>query len=105
VAVEEDDMEAVRKAAEHIRIPFNRHEIFNRLSQLSQPKAKMKQALKERMKLLAAAYISLATFIDDDEVEFIFENRDSQRAKDIAARVCDDLDRAQQEMRDFKLVE
>ncbi|MBX9723590.1 MAG: hypothetical protein K2X81_19455 [Candidatus Obscuribacterales bacterium] len=103
--MEEDDMEAVRKAAEHIRIPFNRHEIFNRLSQLSQPKAKMKQALKERMKLLAAAYISLATFIDDDEVEFIFENRDSQRAKDIAARVCDDLDRSQQEMRDFKLVE
>ncbi len=103
--MEEDDMEAVRKAAEHIRIPFNRYEIFNRLSQLSQPKAKMKQALKERMKLLAAAYISLATFIDDDDVEFIFENRDSQRAKDVAARVCEDFDRAQEEMRDFKLVE
>ena len=72
--VEEDDMEAVRKVAEHIRIPFNRHEIFNRLSQLSQPKAKMKQALRERMKLLAAAYISLATFIYDDDVEFVFEN-------------------------------
>jgi len=103
--VEEDDMEAVRKVAEHIRIPFNRHEIFNRLSQLSQPKAKMKQALRERMKLLAAAYISLATFIDDDDVEFVFENRDSQKTKDVAARVCEDLDRAQEEMRDFKLVE
>ncbi len=98
-------MEAVHKAAEHIRIPFNRHEIFNRLSQLSQPKAKMRQALKERMKLLAGAYISLATFIDDEEVEFVFENKGSQRAKDIAARVCDDIDRAQEEMRQFRLVE
>ncbi len=98
-------MDAVRKAAEHIQIPFNRYEIFNRLSQLSQPKAKMKQALKERMKLLAAAYVSLATFIDDDDVEFIFENKNSQRAKDVAAKVCEDLDIAQEEMRNFKLMD
>jgi hypothetical protein len=103
--MEENDMDAVRKAAEHIQIPFNRYEIFNRLSQLSQPKAKMKQALKERMKLLAAAYVSLATFIDDDDVEFIFENKNSQRAKDVAAKVCEDLDIAQEEMRNFKLMD
>lgn len=100
----DEDIEAIEKAAQNIRIPFNRHEIFNRLSRLSQPKAKMKQALKDRIRHLAAVYISLATFIDDEEVEFVFNNRKSKRSREIALRVSADVDRATREVQKFQLI-
>lgn len=101
----DEDIEAVEKAAQNIRIPFNRHEVFNRLSRLPHPKAKMRRALKERIRHLAAIYISLATFIDDQEVEFVFNNPKSKRSREIALRVIADTDRATREMGRFRLIE
>lgn len=102
--VEEDDMEAVRKAAAKINFPLNRHELFNRVSSLPEPKAKMKKALKERLQFLALAYISLATFIDDEDVEFSFRNKKSKKTKALFFKVIADMEKAKREMRRFKLV-
>lgn len=64
----------------------------------------MRLALKERMRQLAGAYISLATFIDDDEVEFFSNNRKHPRSREIALKVSDAIDRATLEMQRFRLV-
>jgi hypothetical protein len=100
----EEDMDAVRKAAEQVRFPFNRYEILNRLSSLPEPKAKMKKALKDRMRYLAASYISLATFVDDEDVEIVFKSRTSKRSKEIFQKVLKDIERAQRQMKQFRLL-
>src|SRR3989344_8982817 len=73
-----DDIEAVIDASKH----FKYHEPsgmtpFNRMSSLPESKKHLKCAIKERIQLLATAYISLATFIDDDLVDFLETNRES----------------------------
>lgn len=98
-------MEAVEKIAKKIHIPVNKFEIFNRLSSLPEPKAKMKLALKERMRTLAAMYVSLATFIDDDDVDFFHNNRKSKKAKKIFFRVSQEIEKAQNEMRKFRIMQ
>jgi len=101
----DEDMEAVLKAATQVRFPTNRYEMLNRLSSLPEPKAKMKKALKDRMRHLAAAYISLASFVDDDEVEVIFKNKKSRRSKAIFKRVLNDIESARKQMKKFKLLD
>lgn len=64
----------------------------------------MRRALKERMRHLAAVYISLATFIDDDEVEFFFNNRKDPRSREIALKVSAAIEQATREMRGFRLI-
>ena len=101
----EEDIDAVEKIAKKIHIPVNKFEIFNRLSSLPEPKAKMKLALKERMRTLAAMYVSLATFIDDDDVDFFTNNRKSRKAKKIFYRVSHEIKKAEIEMRNFRLMQ
>lgn len=77
-----DDIEAIIDAGKH----FKHHEPigttpFNRMSSLPESKKHLKRAIKERMWLLAGAYISLASFIDDDLVDFL-ENADEGSDKE-----------------------
>lgn len=97
-------MDAVRKAAEQVRFPFNRYEILNRLSSLPEPKAKMKKALKDRMRYLAAIYISLATFVDDEDIEVVFKNRKSKKSRIIFLKVTKEIEKAKREMQKFKIL-
>jgi len=64
--VKDDDIEAIIDAAKH----FKYHEPsgttpFNRISKLPESKRHLKMAIRERIRLLVASYISLASFIND----------------------------------------
>lgn len=70
--MKDDDIEAIIDAARH----FKYHEPsgatpFNRMSKLPESKRHMKMAIRERIRLLVASYISLGSFIDDDLVDFL----------------------------------
>lgn len=98
----EDDIEAVKDAAKHIRTKY-RKGILNPLSSLPEPKGKLKQAIKERMKILAASYISLASFIDDDELASAERNPKSKRTRVIYLKVIKNIEKAKSEMEKFRI--
>lgn len=99
----DEDIEAVLRDAKNVRLPHQRGS-FNPLSSLPEPKAKIKQAIKERIRLLAGAYISLAGFVDDDDIRFAENNPKSEKTKVIYQKVLDDMEQAQKEMREFKIL-
>lgn len=99
-----EDIEAVLRDAKNVRLPHQRGSM-NPLSSLPEPKAKIKQAIKERIRLLAGAYISLAGFVDDDDVRFAEENPKSAKTKAIYQKVFDDMETAQKELHQFKLLD
>jgi hypothetical protein len=101
--VDEDDIDAVLKTAAHTHIPHNRHRPLNALSSLPSSKAKLRIAIKERIRHLAGAYISLATFIDDDDMAFMERNPKSKRTKAIYMRVLKDIEKAEKEIKNFKI--
>ena len=78
---------------------------FNPLSSLPEPKAKIKQAIKDRIRMLAGAYISLAGFIDDDDIRFIEDNPKSKKIRAIYLKMLEDMEQAQKEMREFKILD
>ena len=98
-----DDIEAILRDAKNIRMPHRRGS-FNPLSSLPEPKAKIKQAIKERIRLLAGAYISLAGFVDDDDIRFAENNPKSKKTRAIYLKVLEDMERAKKEMREFKIL-
>lgn len=78
--MKDDDIEAIIDASEH----FKYHKPsgttpFNRISKLPESKKHLKMAIKERIKLLVASYISLASFIDDDLVDFLESDEAKER--------------------------
>ena len=78
--MKDDDIEAIIDASKHSKY----HEPtgstpFNRISKLLESKRHMKMAIKERIRLLVASYISLASFIDDDLVDFLESNETKKR--------------------------
>jgi len=107
--VKDDDIEAIIDAAKH----FKYHEPtgttpFNRISKLPESKRHMKMAIKERIRLLVASYISLASFIDDDLVDFLEnadEGSDKEKIKRIYASVTEDMERLREEIEAFKPTE
>ncbi len=101
--MEEDDIEAVLKTAAHIHTT-NRHRILNPLSALPHSKIKLRTAIKERIRHLAGAYVSLATFVDDDDLEFIEQNPQSARTREIYLRVIDEIINAEKQIKDFKII-
>jgi len=103
LAMEGDDIEAILATAKNIRIPHRRGS-FNPLSSLPEPKAKIKQAIKERIRLLAGAYISLAGFVDDDDIRFAEDNPKSKKTRAIYFKVLEDMETAKKEMREFKVL-
>ena len=104
LAMEDDDIEAVLATAKNIRMPHRRGS-FNPLSSLPEPKAKIKQAIKDRIRMLAGAYISLAGFIDDDDIRFIEDNPKSKKIRAIYLKMLEDMEQAQKEMREFKILD
>lgn len=99
----EEDIEAVKDAAKHIRSLY-RKGILNPLSSLPEPKIKMRIAIKERIRILATSYVSLASFIDDDELAFAERNPKSKRTRVIYLKVIRDIEKAQREMRRFRIM-
>ena len=99
-----EDIEAIIDASKH----FKYHEPsgstpFNRISSLPESKKHLKRAIKERIQLLVGAYISLASFIDDDLVDFL-EECDEKKIKEISKiykKVLKNMDRFRKEMEDF----
>jgi len=104
LAMEDDDIEAILATAKNIRMPHQRGS-FNPLSSLPEPKAKIKQAIKERIRLLAGAYISLAGFVDDADIQFAEDNPRSKKTQAIYLKIFEDMETAQKEMREFKILD
>ncbi len=104
LVMEDDDIEAILRDAKNIRMPHRRGS-FNPLSSLPEPKAKIKQAIKERVRLLAGAYISLAGFVDDDDIRFAEDNPKSKKTRAIYLKVLEDMETAKKEMQEFKILD
>jgi hypothetical protein len=97
-----DDIQAVIKSAKDLRPKYHGW-IANPISSLPEPKAKLKAAIKDRIKLLAGAYIALAGFVDDDDL--IAAEDDPEKTKAIYQKVLEDMETAQEEMRKFKIID
>lgn len=104
-----DDIEAIIDASKH----FKYHEPtgttpFNRMSSLPESKKHLKRAIKERIQLLVGTYISLASFIDDDLVDFLESDEadfDKEKVKRIYMAVLDDMEKLRKEIEAFKPTE
>lgn len=99
-----EDIEAIIDAAKH----FKYHEPsgttpFNRISSLPDSKRHLKMAIRERMRLLVASYISLASFIDDDLVDITEDGsgNNKEKIKEIYEMVLKDMEILKSEMRIF----
>ena len=97
-----NDIQAVIKAAKDVRPKYHGW-IANPISSLPEPKAKLKAAIKERIRLLAGAYIALAGFVDDDDL--IAAENNPEKTKAIYLKVLEDMETAREEMRKLKLVD
>lgn len=51
-----------------------RNMTLNKLSLLSEPKSALKQSIRERIAFLSSCYVALATFVDDDDVDFLLND-------------------------------
>jgi hypothetical protein len=97
--VKDDDIEAIINASKH----FKYHEPsgttpFNRISKLLESKRHLKMAIKERIRLLVGSYISLASFIADDDVDFL-ESADTKKHKRKVIRIYNGVFRDFEKMR------
>lgn len=104
-----DDVEEVIKRAEHYRF----EDVFedgipNRISSLPVSKAKLKRSIKGRIQLLVGAYISLASFISDEDVDFLIEssgnkaNKKVKRKSKIYKNMIKEMEKLEKEMRAFR---
>lgn len=97
-----DDIQAVIRAAKDVRPKYHGW-IANPISSLPEPKAKMKAAIKDRIKLLAGAYIALAGFVDDDDL--IAAEGNPEKTKAVYQKVLEGMETAQKEMRELKILD
>ncbi len=105
-----DDIEEVIKKAEHYRFEDEFEDcILNRISSLPTSKVKLKRSIKERIRLLASAYISLASFVSDENVDFLIESFQSKDKKEVKKKsklykkVIKEMESLKKEMREFQL--
>ena len=81
---------------------------LNKLSLLSGPKSDLKKSILERVSFLASCYVSLATFVDDDDVDFLLSNEslstDKEKLKKVSGiykKVLKDMETFKEEVREF----
>jgi hypothetical protein len=94
------DIESVIEDAKHEAfLEPSSHFILNPLSVLEAPRRHVKKSLKKRIRGLMAAYISLATFVDDDEVLAVMEH--PEKSAQVYHKVLADMDLYEKEIKDF----
>ena len=102
-----EDIEAVIKASQHFKYEKDEPEAryaFNRISDLPESKSNLKRAIKDRIRVLCASYISLASFIPDEDVEYLLGLRGEQKGKKpikIMIRMIKEMDKLEKEIREF----
>lgn len=101
-----DDIEVVIKAIQNFKYEKDEPEkyAFNRISDLPESKSNLKRAIKDRIRFLCASYISLASFIPDEDAEYLLGLHGEQKKKrsiKIMMRMLKEMDELEREMRDF----
>jgi len=102
-----DDIEAVIKASQHFKYESDESEpryAFNKISDLPESKRNLKRAIKERIQLLCVSYISLASFIPDEDAEYLLGLHGEQKKKrsiKIMMRMLKEMDMLEKEIRNF----
>lgn len=102
-----EDIEEVIKRADHYRFEENCPvTLLNRTSDLPSSKKRLRASIIERIEALVGAYISLASFISDEEVDFLivhYETKDKEKLKKISniyKMVSDDMNQLRNEVRE-----
>lgn len=102
-----EDIDAVIEAAKHYKYSEGRNlGVLNRLSSLPESKEYVKRAIKERIQQLAAYYVSLATFVPDDDADYaagLYGEPNKKRVRRIFVRVICEMDRLEKEIREFEI--
>lgn len=97
-----DDIEEVIKEAEHYHFHEKSEKVLlNRISRLPESKKRLKRAIKERIRLLVGSYISLASFVPDEDVDVVIEGTNKERIKTIYRQVLADMEKLSEEMKEF----
>lgn len=101
-----NDIEEVIKAAKNLRFqePSGKHPL-NRISSLPTSKSKLKASIKERIRVLYGAYIALASFIPDEDIEFLMMHTDHKRQRRIFARILKEMEKNRREIKEFQPLE
>lgn len=100
-----EDIEEVIKRAGHYRFEEKRPvTLLNRISDLPSSKKELRASIIERIEALVGAYVSLASFVSDEEVDFLivhYETKDKEILKKISSiykKVSEDMDQLRNEV-------
>lgn len=98
----DDDVAKVIEQAKKIHAYEKREYIHaHRLTDLPASKDAMKTSIKERVRLLYGLYISLATYVCDDDFKLLIEGKKKHK-KRIYKRIAKDIEEYTTEIQDFK---
>lgn len=101
-----NDIEEVIKAAKHLRFQEPRgKQPLNRISSLPTSKSKLKASIKERIRVLCGVYIALASFVPDEDIEFLMLHTDHKRQKQVFNKILREMKKNRREIKEFDPLE